>query len=249
MIGSLLITQIRVNCLDELTDELQDKGLSNKTIIYCHAVNRKMLNYAIKRGYISVNPYSMFDLPRVKNFKYTVIAPEQIEYLCAGSRSFCPELYPAIVLAGYYGMRRGEILGLMPSIDYRGGVLSIERTRCIVNGKTVITPCKTDNSQRQLLIATEHQEIFNVSPLNQYLVGCSPYVLYYKFKGLLEDLKMPHMRFHDLRHSYATWMLDANVNPKIVSAVLGHANVGITLDIYSHPNVQMQRACLEAMKK
>jgi integrase len=57
------------------------------------------------------------------------------------------------------------------------------------------------------------------------------------------------MRFHDLRHSYATWMLAENVNPKIVSSVLGHANVGITLDIYSHPNVSMQAACLDAMHR
>ena len=240
---------MHVTYLDQISDELQDKGLSNKTIVYCHAVTRKMLNYAVKRGYLDVNPYAMFDLPRIKQFRYTIITPEQIELLATAARDRCPDLYPAIVLAGYYGMRRGEVLGVIPSRDYRGGVLSVERTRTQIGGKVVITPCKTDHSQRQLLIAPEHREIFACCPVGTYLVEFSPCVLNNGFRRLLALCDMPPMRFHDLRHSYATWMLAENVNPKIVSAVLGHANVGITLDIYSHPNVSMQAACLDAMHR
>ena len=57
----------------------------------------------------------------------------------------------------------------------------------------------------------------------------------------------PEIRFHDLRHSYATLMLKKGINPKIVSSVLGHSGVGITLDIYSHPDVSMQQRCLEVL--
>ena len=249
IIGDLALDQLHVSYLDQITDELQDKGLSNKSIVYCHAVTRKMLNYALKRGYISSNPYAMFDLPRIHQYRYTVITPDQLQTLAEAARDRCPRMYPAIVLAGYYGMRRGEVLGVIPSRDYRGSVLSVERTRTVIGAKTIITPCKTDHSQRQLLIAPEHREIFSCCPTGSFLVEFSPCVLNNGFRRLLELCDMPSMRFHDLRHSYATWMLDANVNPKIVSAVLGHANVGITLDIYSHPNVQMQRACLEVINK
>ena len=249
IIGTISLDELQVSHLDLITDELQDKGLSNKSIVYCHAVTRKMLNYAVKRGYISVNPYAMFDLPRIQQFRYTVITPEQLTKLAEFARDHCPDIYPAIVLAGFYGMRRGEVLGVIPSRDYRGGVLSVERTRTVVTGKTIITPCKTDHSQRQLLIAPEHREIFACCPNGAYLIEFSPYVLNNGFRRLLALCDMPSMRFHDLRHSYATWMLAENVNPKIVSAVLGHSNVGITLDIYSHPNVAMQNACLDAMRR
>lgn len=249
IVGHLTLDELHVSHLDQITDELQDKGLSNKTIVYCHAVTRKMLNYAVKRDYISSNPYGMFDLPRIHQYRYTVISPEQIAYLADAARDRCPDLYPAIVLAGYYGMRRGEVLGVIPSRDYRGGVLSIERTRTVIGSRTILTPCKTDHSQRQLLIAPEHREIFSCCPMGSYLVEFSPCVLNNGFRRLLSLCDIPPMRFHDLRHSYATWMLQENVNPKIVSSVLGHANVGITLDIYSHPNVSMQNACLDAMKR
>ena len=249
IVGAVSLDDLHISYLDQITDELQDKGLSNKSIVYCHAVTRKMLNYAVKRGYTDVNPYAMFDLPRIQQFRYTVISPEQIDRLANVARDCCPDLYPAIVLAGYYGMRRGEVLGVIPSCDYRGGVLSVERTRTQIGAKVVITPCKTDHSQRQLLIAAEHREIFACCPAGAYLVEFSPWVLNNGFRRLLVLCDMPPMRFHDLRHSYATWMLSENVNPKIVSSVLGHANVGITLDIYSHSNVAMQNACLDAMRR
>ena len=249
IIGDLTLDQLHVSHLDQITDELQDKGLSNKSIVYCHATTRKMLNYALKRGYIAGNPYAMFDLPRIHQYRYTVISPEQITWLADAARDRCPDLYPAIVLAGFYGMRRGEVLGVIPSRDYRGGVLSVERTRTVIGSRTIITPCKTDHSQRQLLIAPDHREIFACCPIGAYLVEFSPVVLNNSFRRLLALLDLPPMRFHDLRHSYATWMLAENVNPKIVSSVLGHANVGVTLDIYSHPNISMQNACLDAIRR
>ena len=69
-----------------------------------------------------------------------------------------------------------------------------------------------------------------------------------QYRTFLSKNNFPPIRFHDLRHSYATLMLAKGVNAKIVSAVLGHSGVGVTLDIYSHPDVQMQQACLQAFK-
>lgn len=65
--------------------------------------------------------------------------------------------------------------------------------------------------------------------------------------GDLEIGALTPIRFHDLRHSYATLMLRQGVNPKIVSTVLGHSCIAITLNIYSHPDIRMQAVCLEAL--
>ena len=69
------------------------------------------------------------------------------------------------------------------------------------------------------------------------------------FKGLLQKGALPDVRFHDLRHTCATLLLIAKVNPKVVSEMLGHASVAITLDIYSHviPDMQQDAAAIIAM--
>ena len=59
IVGAISLEDLHISYLDQITDELQDKGLSNKSIVYCHAVTRKMLNYAVKRGYLDVNPYAI----------------------------------------------------------------------------------------------------------------------------------------------------------------------------------------------
>jgi integrase len=68
-----------------------------------------------------------------------------------------------------------------------------------------------------------------------------------RFKGLLKRADLPQVRFHDLRHTYATVLLTKNVNPKIVSEMLGHATIAITLDTYSHVLPNMGEAAATAM--
>jgi integrase len=72
-------------------------------------------------------------------------------------------------------------------------------------------------------------------------------LLRYWFHPLLERAGLPRMRFHDLRHTAATLLLGRGVNPKIVSEMLGHASVAITLDIYSHVMPHMQQQAAQAM--
>jgi integrase len=78
-------------------------------------------------------------------------------------------------------------------------------------------------------------------------VGPSPYH-YASFKPLLKRAGLPEMRFHDLRHTCATLLLSKNVNPKVVSEMLGHASIAITLDTYSHALPTMQESATEAME-
>ncbi len=74
------------------------------------------------------------------------------------------------------------------------------------------------------------------------------YVTTHRFKPLLERAGLPHIRFHDLRHTCATLLLSRNVNPKIVSGMLGHASIAITLDTYSHVLPNMQSEAAKAME-
>jgi integrase len=74
------------------------------------------------------------------------------------------------------------------------------------------------------------------------------YLTTYRFKPLLKQAGLPQLRFHDLRHTCATLLLSKNVNQKIVSEMLGHATIAITLDTYSHVLPTMQESAAKAME-
>ncbi len=245
-LATVFLEDLSANDIDYLTERLQNKGLTNKTILYVHATFRKMLNYAKKRGYIDRNVYDQVDLPRADAYSYKILNKYELRLLVdavIGTRLELP-----VVLAACYGLRRGEVLGLLrDDYDPVEGVLHIRRTKTNVSGTVYTTPCKTVNGDRYILISESHRHLFegntdSIVPLSQYQINSS-------FQKLSARLGFEGLRFHDLRHSYATLMMNEGVNPKIVCSVLGHSDVSVTLDIYSHPDVNMQRQCLEATKK
>lgn len=248
-----LIEALTVRDLDRLSEELiAVKGLSKKSVIYCHATLRKALNWAKKRSYIMVNPYDCYDLPRAEDFSWKTLTEEQMRKMLSlvdGVSAFDV----AVRLSLKYGLRRGEVLGIIPGQDlnFERCILHIQRTRTEVDGKTVVTPCKTKGSNRYILL--EGWDSLTLAGRGRaapkdYAVPLSTNQLQKQFRKFLALNSFPDIRFHDLRHSYATFMLMQGVNPKIVSGVLGHSGVDITLDIYSHPDLSAQKACLHAFE-
>ena len=248
LLGVLDLQEVSADTLDTLTTALE-QNLGSRSVAYAHATLRKMLNYAIRRGYTTRNPYAMFDLPRVERYRYRVLHGGEIRRMLTLTSSTPLEV--PVTLALCYGLRRGECLGVIPALDLdpRDRVLHVQRTRSVEHGATVVTPCKTDKSNRRILLAEPHAEMLRalMQSAERYACPLTPNALEWRFKAFLREHQFPAIRFHDLRHSYATFMLSQEVNPKIVSTVLGHSGVAITLDIYSHPSVRMQEVCLQAM--
>lgn len=245
-LGDREISMLTVSDLDALTLALRPR-LCNRSIVYVHATLRKMLAFAVKREYLAVSPYRAFDMPRVERYRYQVLTPEEIHKALEYCRATALEV--PITLALCYGLRRGECLGLIPETDLDpvGHVLHVQRARSAEHGREVVTPCKTGHGDRLILLTPEHSRLlFARRNGGGYAYPFSSFTLDTSFRAFLKAHKLPGIRFHDLRHTYATFMLAKGVNPKIVSAVLGHSSVSVTLDIYSHPDVNMQRACLDA---
>lgn len=245
LLGERDVTTLTVFNLDDITETYKD-DVSGTTLLYVHATFRKMLNYAVKRGYIVKNPYCMFDLPRKNKYKYRTLSIQERADLLRLCR--CTPLEAPVFLALKYGLRRGEVLGLkVEDIDTDSCIMHVQRSRGTENGKEVLTDCKTKDSDRYILLESLDARMLYFKGLGQpYVVNMSPAMLDKRYKAFLRSHGLPDIRFHDLRHSYATYMLSRGVNPKIVSSVLGHSDVGITLDLYSHPDVSMQSVCLEA---
>lgn len=249
VLGEKQADQITEKDIDELGEALAEKILNAKSMIYVHATLRKMLNYGNKKGWFQNTVYSIYDLPRVEEYKHTILKEEEIEWLLRWSWNWDDPVHVAVKLALKYGMRRGEILGLKKEdVDAVNNIIHIQRTRSFENGKEIITPCKTKNSNRYILVKeVDRKALLKERPGNRkWLIDITPTQLDKQFQKHLKNNGIKHIRFHDLRHSYATLMLQKGVNPKIVSTVLGHSGVQVTLNIYSHPDVSMQVTCLEA---
>jgi integrase len=176
------------------------------------------------------------------------------------------------VVAVTTGLRQGELLGLKwDDVDMEAGTLQVRRTLTTAKGGPVLSPPKTKGSRRTVKLsptaleavrshlARQLEEIDRVGSLwrENSLIFASEVgepldrraLTTHRFKPLLERAGLPQIRFHDQRHTCATLLLSKNVNPKVVSEMLGHATIAITLDTYSHVLHTMQESAAKAMEE
>lgn len=258
-IGSVAIGDLTPDMIDNLYYVLRCKGLSGTSVLYVHSVLRKALNTALKRRMLKENILDFVDSPRKDRYKSSFIGAEQMRELL--SACYDTELYVPLLLMLAFGLRRGETLGITwADCDFKNGILNINRTVTYYNGKLEFSSPKTSTSRRSLLmplyLSLELRRWKVVQPPNcEYNLICTkkdgsaltPNRFQKLFKKALNKAGLPDVRIHDLRHSYATLMLENNINPKIVCEILGHSSVDVTLDIYSHALTNMQRPAADVI--
>ncbi len=203
--------------------------------------------------------------PRIDRYDAHTLTVEQAEKLLEAARG--SRLDVLMILALTTGMRRGELLALRwDDIDFKQGLVSVHRTMTRVGGYGYVEgEPKTRSSRRRIVLPGVALEALQVHRIQQEqirvnvgekwqdkgLVFCdgyggffSPDMVLRRFDKLLDEAGLPHMRFHDLRHSAATILLVAGVHPKVVQERLGHSTIAMTLDVYSHvlPSMQQEAA-------
>jgi integrase len=198
-----------------------------------------------------------------------VLSPDQVRRLLVAAKG--GPLEALIAVAVSTGLRRGELLALRwRDVDVDAGVLRVVGTlQRDYNRKLVISEPKTPRSRRQVELSglavdalrrhraaqTEMRLLLGDEWEANDLVFPNPFgkpqdgshLLLGQFVPLLERARLPRIRLHDLRHTAATLLLSRGMHPKIVSEMLGHTTVGITLDLYSHVTPTMQREAARAM--
>lgn len=163
------------------------------------------------------------------------------------------------------GMRIGEICGLLWSdIDMDSGVIKVRRTvqriYIIDEGKRhteiLIDAPKTKNSIRDIPMTTELYKV--IKPLkkivndNYFVVTndikpTEPRTYRNYYTRLIKKLNIPKLKFHGLRHSFATRCIESKCDYKTVSVILGHSNISTTLNLYVHPNIEQKKKCIDQM--
>ena len=244
----------------------EDSGrdpLSAKSVRHVHVIVRRALADAVLWGYLSKNPADAAKPPRVeKTKKFETWTADQLRrFLDHVAGTGWEALFTLLATTG---MRRSEAMGLWWSdIDWDNARLSIVRTYLNVGGKPAVSEPKTGSSARSISLDIHTIEVLRNhrrQAVEQALatgMTMSDFVFANKgipikpdrvtrtFTRLTEAAGLPHIRLHDLRHTWATLALRNGVHPKVVQERLGHANISTTLNTYSHVTEGMQAEAAE----
>ncbi len=271
-IGHHQIQKLSPQHLQSFYNKKLEEGLSTTTVISFHNLLHKGLEAAVRWNLIARNPCDLVSPPRRKRFEIQPLSIQQIRQFLAVTRGHRQEALFILALAS--GMRRGELLGLKwQDLDLEQATLQVRRILTRIPSKLPgkgfeEAEPKTDKGRRSIALPSFAAEALRQHRLRQReaklkagpawqdhdYVFCTPIGTHLNptrdvldvLKSFLKKAGLPDIRFHDLRHSSATMLLGMKVHPKIVQEILGHSQIAITMDIYSHVLPTMQE---EAMNK
>lgn len=255
-IGSLPLQKVQPLHLQRIYSEMLKEGLSPRMCRLTHTIIHNAFKQAHRWELIARNPAEAADPPKGGTFKAHVWSGEEVLRFLAVAQT--DRLYALWYLAVTTGMRRGELLGLRwEDVDWPRGCLTVERTLTVAEGRPVVSKPKTAKGQRRIYLSPEGIDVLSAHRKRQtteraemqdtglwrdtgYLFTSSigtpidPNNLKRGFVTLADTAGVPRIRIHDLRHSYASLAALRGVPAKVLSARLGHATVGFTMEVYQH---------------
>ncbi len=236
-------------------------GLSAASLRLHKNILNQALKMAVKNELIPNNPCEFVLLPKQQRYTSAYYTAEQVQKLLDAIRN--DPLYPLVRVTAFYGLRRSELLGLKwDSIDYENGLLTIKHTVSKVTKAVEKDKTKNASSYRSFQLTEEMASIFRDAKqreiINRRLFGKEYQVNDYVFKWddghlfspdyvtrhfskLLTKHELPHIRFHELRHSCASLLLNAGFTLKDVQEWMGHADIKMTANIYGHLDVARKK--------
>ncbi len=263
-IGKIKMADLKPQHLQKMYNQLQkgEKPLSARSVLHAHLIIQEALDRAMKWGMIHRNVAEAVDAPRPKKIEMSVWDAEEVRKFLEVAKE--DRYYIAFLIAITTGMRKGEILGLRwKDIDFEKNTLSVRQTFARAEKGHDFQEPKSSSSFRSIALPPDTIEALRLHKVQQAKEKLKAGSLYQDmgmvvatsvgtpvlsrnldrtwFK-LMEKAGVSRIRFHDLRHTHATLMLKNGVHPKIVSERLGHSNIGITLDTYSHVLPGLQEA-------
>jgi integrase len=275
-LGRYAVQKLTVQHVETFYTKMMDKGYKAVIVASFHNVLHKALDAAVKRNLITKNVCDFADPPHGEEYEIQPLNLEQIQTLLSAARGRPVEALLKLALATgmrrgeLMGLKWQDI-------TFETGTLQVRRIMSRVPSKLkteekkgyVEANTKTKKSRRSILIVPfaltaleqhrKHQAVARekAGPLwkEHDLVFCTSIGtrlnpdrdIRLPFKRLLKEAGLPDIRFHDLRHSAATLLLSLGIHPKIVQEILGHSNIAITMNVYSHVLPGMQAGAMDKM--
>ena len=234
-----------------LRTELYGDGLSDQTVRGIHTTLHAALDKAVEEKLIFRNPAEGCKLPPVRAREMQVLTPEEIQRLLIQARE--DGCYELLLLELSTGLRRGEILALQwGDLNFRTGSLRVERQVHRVKGELVVSPPKTKAGNRTVLLPAPVLKVLKTyqktirsrwmfpSPVKEDS-PMDPAAVRKRLQTVLERAECKRLRFHDLRHTFATASLEHGMDIKTLSTIIGHVSSATTLNTYTHVTDAMRQ--------
>jgi integrase len=267
-LGTIKLDRLTPQHVQEMLNERLTAGFSPKTVRYVHQVLRSALSVAKRWELVERNVATLVDPPRSKRQQISPLAPAEAQRFLESVRGHRLEALYSVALA--LGLRQGEALGLRwQDIDLDSGVMKVCHQLQRVDRKLTLVEPKTERSRRILVIppsVVERLREHSKRQLAEKLWAGSRWVendmvfanhfggpmqarrVIEDFHNALRKADLPRIRFHDLRHSCATLLLVQGVSPRVVMDVLGHSEIAMTMNTYSHVVPELRREAAERME-
>jgi len=268
VIGRIQLQKLSAQHIQSLYAKKLEEKLSPTTVNTLHMMLHRALKDAVRWGLVARNVCDLVSPPRRAHYEFKPLTLEQAHQLLTALRGHNMEAL--FVLALTTGMRRGEILALKwQDINFTQNMLQVRRIFTRAPGQRYVeAEPKTNKSRRSVLLPTITADLLKQHRVHQLeaklqvgefweehdLVFCTslgtplnPNKVLERFKTVLKKASLPDMRFHDLRHSAATMLLSVGVHPKVVQELLGHNQISMTMDTYSHVLPTMQKDAMDKM--
>lgn len=268
LIGAIALEKLTPEDVERLLETRLKAGAAPATVRQLRAVLRRALGQAEKRRYVQRNAAALASPPRVERRQMTALTEDQANALLEAAKGDRLEALYAVALDT--GMREGELLALKwAEVDLERGTLQVRATLQATPDGYEFAPTKTAKSRRQVTLTraavtalrrhrvrqNEERMALGTGWTDIDLVYANAVgrpvnasnLLHQRFHPLLKRADLPRIRFHDLRHTYATIALGRGVPLKVVSDTLGHSSIAITADTYMHVTPSMSRAAADAM--
>ena len=242
-------------------------GLSAKTLRHHRNIIRQSLSEAVKDGLIVNNPCDYVELPRHDRYEAAFYSAEQLQKLFDVMKD--DPLLPLVKITALYGLRRSEVLGLKwDSVDFTNGLVLIHHTVCKLGVKIEKDKTKTESSRRSFPMTAEARSIFLTAKAeeeenrrqfgrayqaNDYIfkwpdgTPFAPDYVTHHFAKVLKQNGLPHIRFHELRHSCASLLLNNGFALKDVQEWMGHSDIQTTANIYGHIDTARKRGMADKL--
>lgn len=269
VLGHLALERIEPPHVQALLNRKLKEGLSSKSVRYLRGTLRAALQQAVRWGYLGRNAASLVDGPRIERYEIKPFdASEARRLLDALENDRLRALYSVALTMG---LRQGEALGLRwQDVDLSLGLLHVQKQLQRIDGKFELVDLKTNRSRRTLVMPAtimmqlrDHQarqtkelEGLDHLPSGFALVFTRPdgapldgTVVTHQFHRLLDRIGLPQRRFHDLRHSCATLLLAQGVSPRVVMEILGHSQIALTMNTYTHVLPELKHDAAERMDR
>lgn len=262
-LGGLQLVKLTPLHINGLYARMEQAGTSPRIRQKVHAVLHRALNQAVRWGLLQRNVCAAATRPRVAKKEVAVLTPDQTSRFLKFSEG--DRLHALYVLAVTTGLRQGELLGLQwADVDMKRKRLSVVRTLLEHSGKHEVGEPKSEKGRRVVTLPEiavkalkEHRKRMLTEGNSDQWVFCDTAggplrksnLMRRSFKPILTKADLPMIRFHDLRHTAATLLLQQGVHAKIVQERLGHSQISLTMDTYSHVLPSMQEEAARSLDR